>query len=82
MMFEKPIPVQKKVSFLDELKKFIEYVDSFYNIKTGVYPIATLIEIEAAVGQYLTDPHTIDIQFDSIDRETVRTILEPTYSPI
>ena len=46
-----------------------------------MYPIAKRSEIINAIGEYLTEPHPFDIQFDSIDRENVRMILEPSYSP-
>jgi hypothetical protein len=75
-LFETPIAVVvRKQSFLGELKKFIEYCNEFYNIENGIYPIATSEEIEAAIGEYLTSPHEVDIQFDSFDREQVRNII-------
>ena len=79
MISETPIPVLKKRSFLTELNLFIEYCNDFYNNKTGMYPIATRSEIINAIGEYLTEPHTIDIQFDSVDREMVRKIIQPNY---
>ena len=63
------------MSFLEELKGFIEYCNEFYNINYGLYPVATTEEIESAVGYYLMNPHTWDVQFDSLDREKVREIL-------
>jgi hypothetical protein len=78
---EKPIAILKPRDFLTELNLFIEYCNDFYNIKTGMYPVATKKEIINAIGTYLTEPHELDIQFDSIDRENVRMILEPSYSP-
>jgi hypothetical protein len=77
---ETPIPTQVQRNFLTDLNLFIEYCNDFYNIKSGVYPIAKRSEIINAIGEYLTQPHPFDIQFDSIDREKVREILEPTYS--
>lgn len=64
------------MSFMMELTRFIEYCNAFYNIQYGVYPLWTADEIQRAVGEYLTNPHGIDIQFDSLDREAVREILE------
>ena len=78
---ETPIPAFKPNNFLAELQLFIEYCNDFYNIKSGMYPVATKNEIIAAIGEYLTEPHEFEIQFDSIDRENVRMILEPSYSP-
>jgi hypothetical protein len=78
---ETPIPAFKPNNFLAELQLFIEYCNDFYNIKSGMYPVATKKEIVAAIGEYLTEPHEFEIQFDSIDRENVRMILEPSYSP-
>ena len=80
MMNEAPIPMMKPVSFLNELTMFIEYCNDFYNKKTGMYPIASRKEIINAIGEYLTQPHEFEIQFDSIDREKVREILEPSYN--
>ena len=80
MMNEAPIPMMKAVSFLSDLNLFIEYCNDFYNKKTGMYPIASRKEIINAIGEYLTEPHEHEIQFDSFDREKVRTILEPSYN--
>ena len=74
-LFETPIPVVIERSFLIELQNFITYCNDFYNIETGIYPIATSNEIEAAIGEYLTSPHQVDIEFDSIDREQVRELI-------
>ena len=79
-MNEAPIPMMKSVSFLNELTMFIEYCNDFYNIESGMYPIAKRKEIINAIGEYLTQPHEFEIQFDSIDREKVREILEPSYN--
>ena len=80
MMNEAPIPMQVQRNFLNELNIFIEYCNDFYNIKSGMYPIAKRSEIINAIGEYLTQPHEYEIQFDSIDREKVREILEPSYN--
>ena len=77
---EAPIPMIKKRSFFKDLKEFNHYCNDFYNEYYGVYPIASSEQIEAAIGEYLTEPHSYDIQFDSIDREKVREILEPNYN--
>ena len=61
--------------FLVDLANFVTYCKEFYHIDYGLYPLATSNEIENAIGEYLTEPHTIDIQFDSIDRENVRDII-------
>jgi hypothetical protein len=78
---EAPIPMIKKRSFFKDLEEFNQYCNDFYNQYYGVYRIASSEQIEAAIGEYLTEPHPFDIQFDSIDRENVRMILEPSYSP-
>ena len=78
---ETPIPAFKPNNFLNDLSLFVEYCNDFYNIKSGMYPIAKRSEIINAIGEYLTQPHEFEIQFDSIDRENVRMILEPSYSP-
>jgi hypothetical protein len=76
-LFETPIAVVvRERSFLIELQNFITYCNDFYNIENGIYPIATSEEIEAAIGEYLTSPHEVDIQFyqhfflTSFDKET------------
>jgi GH15 family glucan-1,4-alpha-glucosidase len=68
-----------KNTFLKDLQDFIDYVNDFYNIEYGLYRLFTSEQIENAIGEYLTEPHEIDIQFDSIDREHVRKILQPEY---
>jgi hypothetical protein len=78
---EAPIPMIKTRSFFKDLENFNQYCNDFYNEYYGVYPIASSVQIEAAIGEFLTQPHEYDIQFDSIDREKVREILEPSYSP-
>ena len=77
---EKPIPMIKKRSFFKDLEEFNQYCNDFYNQYYGLYPIASSEQIEDAIGEYLTEPHPYDIQFDSIDREKVREILQPGYS--
>lgn len=67
-------------NLIKEIKIFQEYVLSFYNDKTGIYPIASKSEIIDAVDLYLGDVKLSEIYFDSIDRERVRCILEPSYS--
>jgi hypothetical protein len=62
------------------IEEFIFYVNSFYNEKDGIYPIATKERIAEAVNIYLESKPLGEIYFDSIDREFVRLILEPTYS--
>ena len=52
MITETPIPAFKPVSFLTDLHLFIEYCNDFYNIKTGMYPIAKRSEIIYAIGLY------------------------------
>jgi hypothetical protein len=67
------------MNFLAYLNNFIEYVNDFYNIEYGVIPLFTSQQIENAIGEYLTEPHEYAIEFDSIDREHVRKILQPEY---
>ena len=59
---------------------FYNYVIDFYNNESGIYPIASHEEIVNAVNQFLESKPLSEIYFDSIDRETVRTILQPTHS--
>jgi len=65
-----------------ELVQFIEYCNEFYDIETGIYPVATKKDIIKAIGQYISKTNEKDIHFDSFDREKVREILQPNYSII
>lgn len=65
-----------------ELVQFIEYCNEFYDIETGIYPVATKKDIIKAIGQYISKTNGNDIHFDSLDRERVREILQPSYSII
>jgi hypothetical protein len=64
----------------NEIREFYEYVWSFYNLETGIYPIATDARIQEAVNQYLESKPLSQIHFDSIDRELVRQIIQPEYT--
>lgn len=66
----------------NDINKFIEYCNEFYNIETGIYPVATKGDIIKAIGQYMSKTNGNDIHFDSLDRERVREILQPSYSII
>ena len=90
MIQETPIPVLKQVSsqkywtpnhvyFQSEVLEFIEYCNNFYNEDDGIYPIATKEEITDAVVEYLYQLES-ECQFDSIDREGVRGVIQPEYS--
>ena len=62
-----------------EKSNFISYVDSFYNAKSGIYPIKgmTLKMIINAVNKYMNScDETITLGGgDSLDRERVRDII-------
>ena len=62
-----------------EKSNFISYVDSFYNVKSGIYPIKglTLKMIIIAVNKYMKScDETITWGGgDSLDRERVRDII-------
>jgi|TARA_B110000259_G_C13997059_1_gene394815 hypothetical protein len=66
------------MSYLSELKNFIGYCNDFYNKQYGIYPIATSEVIAGAITKYINTSYIlgIDVQFDSIDRERVRAIIE------
>ena len=63
-----------------EVLEFVSYCNNFYNEQDGIYPIASREEITDAVVEYLYECPS-ECQFDSIDREGVRAILQPEYSP-
>lgn len=59
-----------------EILGFVEYVDSFYNPVTGIYPIggATVGVITKAIEEYISTDSTWG-GGDSLDRERVRDII-------
>ena len=66
----------------NEILDFVEYVDSFYNPVTGVYPIggATVEVITKAIKTYIQYLEAFDGAQtwgggDSVDRERVRDII-------
>ena len=62
----------------NEIMEFIYYVDSFYNIHSGIIPIASRETLNEAISiyLYLSKTENIDVEFDSVDREEVRAIIE------
>jgi hypothetical protein len=62
-------------NYWEDIKEFYEYVWKFYNLKTGLYPIATDERIQEAVNQYLESKPLGEIYFDTFDREQVRGII-------
>ena len=60
-----------------ELVQFIEYCNEFYDIETGIYPVATKKDIIKAVAQHISRTNGKDLHLDSFDREKVREILQP-----
>ena len=63
-----------------EIQKFYNYLFDFYHIEDGIYPIATTQRIVEAANEYLESKPLSQIYFDSLDRESVRKIIEPSYS--
>lgn len=59
----------------NEISEFKKYLSSFYSVNGGIYPIATLEELEEALNIFLMTTNIEKIEFDSVDREKVRTIL-------
>jgi hypothetical protein len=68
--------------YIEEIPAFYEYVRKFYDEETGIYPIASTQEIRAAINLYLENTKLKSIEFDSLDRERVRKILESDYIEI
>lgn len=62
-------------NLISEIKEFQKYCIDFYHIKYGVYPIAKPKQIKEAIKIFLMLYDLSTIQFDSVDRERVRTIL-------
>jgi len=72
----------QQINMHDFKKEFNDYCISFYNNIDGVYPIATEGEIKKAILFYLKDlPENVP-QYDSVDRENIRNILELNYKPL
>ena len=61
--------------YLLNINQFTEYCIDFYNIKDGIYPISKPKEIKEAIKVFLMLNDLNTIEFDSVDRERVRTIL-------
>jgi hypothetical protein len=63
----------------NEILDFVEYVDSFYNPETGVFPIknASIEVITKAIKTYVGGIHQVVTWGggDSVDRERVRDII-------
>lgn len=61
----------------NELLDFVEYVDTFYNPYTGIYPIqgATVAVITEAIKTYINSGDNVWGGGDSVDRERVRDII-------
>jgi hypothetical protein len=62
-------------NYSELIYEFYRYVHSFYNLETGVYPIATDSRIQECVNQYLETKPSSQIYFDSFDREQVRELI-------
>jgi hypothetical protein len=62
-----------------ELKTFEEYVSEFYNDVDGLYPIASKKDVISAVHKYVNSKPLNEIEFDSMDRESVRSIIQSDY---
>jgi hypothetical protein len=73
----------KKEYFLRVIQ-FLEYCCKFYSNKDpeAPYPIASPDEIYRAIYQHLEDTPAELVEFDSLDREKVRQILEPEHKPL
>ena len=67
-------------NYTELIAEFVGYVTAFYNDKDGIYPIATKKRIKEAVNIYLESKSLSEIYFDSLDREQVRKIIQPSYS--
>jgi|TARA_B110000444_G_C18279830_1_gene340244 hypothetical protein len=63
------------MNIIKEIKDFTKYCNEFYNLKGGVYPIATKEEIDWAIRKFLLQPNIVPIDFDSHDREQVRQLI-------
>lgn len=72
--------MENKIALFREITNFIDYCNDFYSLEMGIYPIATKKEIETACIKYILQAKNANLEFDSLDRERVRTILQPDYS--
>jgi len=68
----------------DLINDFIKYVDKFYNEDNGIYPIANSETIKKYCYEFIYDSITNQkpLYFDSIDRENVRCLIDPTHKII
>ena len=58
------------------IHKFYNYVSDFYSTKYGIYPMAPEAIIQLSVNNYLEKTPLREIEFDSVDREKVKDIIE------
>lgn len=74
--------MKTKKDFFNQVSEFINYCNDFYNISNGIYPIADYEIIELACLRYIISGKRLNLNFDSIDRENVRNILQTKQTPI
>ena len=70
------------MGLLEEIKEFQDYCVAMYNDQNGIYKIATAEQIVQAVDVYLRKTPLSEVYFDSVDRERVRQIIQPSYQLI
>ena len=64
------------MNYLELIFEFYNYCGTFYDINDGIYPIAEKRVIIESCDDYLRTKKLSEIEFDSFDRECVRTIIE------
>lgn len=67
------------MDILREIENFYTYCLDFYSFEIGIYPIADADTIREAIGEYIKQPKTHPIEFDTLDREKVREIIEKQF---
>ena len=70
------------MGLLEEIEEFQRHCVAMYNDQNGIYEIATAEQILQAVDVYLRKTPLSEVKFDSVDRERVRQIIQPSYQLI
>ncbi len=63
------------MTLTDEIKRFYQYCNDFYNEEYGIYPIASERDIYFAIDTYIKSVRDLPLDFDTIDRERVRLLI-------
>lgn len=64
------------MKILVDIIKFKDYCNAYYNLDFGMYPTGTTEQIDKAIYIFITEVKFMSIDFDTLDRERVKGILD------